>query len=71
MKASEVREMSTQQIHEELERAQENLFNLRFRWVTSQLRDHNVIKVARRDIARLKTVLRERELAGESRDGNA
>ncbi len=66
MKASQVREMSIQQIHEELERAQENLFNLRFRLATAQLRDHNVIQKARRDIARLKTVLHERELAGES-----
>ncbi len=70
MKASEIRELSVQQIREELERAQENLFNLRFRWATAQLRDHNVIQAARRDIARLKTVLRERELAGESRNGN-
>lgn len=67
MKVSEIRELSDQQIREELERAYENLFNLRFRWVTSQLRDHNVIKAARRDIARLKTVLRERELAGEGK----
>ncbi|MBN1933266.1 MAG: 50S ribosomal protein L29 [Anaerolineae bacterium] len=65
MKVSEIREMSAQQIREEIERAQENLFNLRFRWATSQLRDYNVIQAARRDIARLKTVLRERELAGE------
>jgi ribosomal protein L29 len=38
---------------------------LRFQWTTAQMRDHNVLKAARRDIARLETILRERELAGE------
>lgn len=65
MKASQIREMSTEQISAELEHARENLFNLRFRWATSQLRDHNVVKAARRDVARLETVLRERELTGK------
>jgi large subunit ribosomal protein L29 len=65
MKASEIRAMSTEQVREEIETARGNLFNLRFQWVTTQIRDHNVLKVARRDIARLETMLRERELAGE------
>jgi large subunit ribosomal protein L29 len=65
MKASEIREMAKEEIRREIERARENLFNLRFRVVTSQLRDHNVLKAARRDIARLETILRERERAGE------
>jgi large subunit ribosomal protein L29 len=65
MNASEIRELGTEEIQQELERARENLFNLRFRMATSQLRDHNVLKVARRDIARLETVLRERKQAGE------
>lgn len=65
MKASEVREMSTEEVRQEIERARENLFNLRFRWAITQFRDHNVLKVARRDIARLETILRERELFGE------
>ena len=65
MKAAEIRELGTEEIHRELERARENLFNLRFRLATSQLRDHNVLKAARRDIARLETILREREQAGE------
>jgi large subunit ribosomal protein L29 len=63
MKASEVRVMSTDQIREELETARENLFNLRFQWATAQIRDHNLMKAARRDIARLETVLRAREAA--------
>ena len=60
MKVSEIRVMSTDQIREELETARENLFNLRFQWATAQIRDHNLIKAARRDIARLETVLRAR-----------
>jgi large subunit ribosomal protein L29 len=65
MKASEIRVMPTEQVREELETARENLFNLRFQWATAQIRDHNVLKAARRDIARLETILRERELTGE------
>ena len=65
MKASEIRALSEEEIQKELEAARENLFNLRFQWVTAQTGDHNLLKAARRDIARLMTVLRERELAGE------
>ena len=65
MKASEIQTLSAEQIQEELETARQNLFNLRFQWATAQIRDHNVLKAARRDIARLESVLRERELAGE------
>ena len=65
MKASEIQALSVQEIQGELETARQNLFNLRFQWATAQIRDHNVLKAARRDIARLETALRERELAGE------
>ena len=65
MKASEIRALSREEIEDELETARENLFNLRFQWATNQIRDHNLLKAARRDIARLETILREHELAGE------
>jgi large subunit ribosomal protein L29 len=65
MKSAEIRSLSTDEIQRELETARENLFNLRFRWATGQVRDHNVLQAARRDIARLLTVLRQRELAEE------
>ena len=65
MQASEIRALSVQEIRDELQTARENLFNLRFQWATAQIRDHNVLKAARRDVARLETVLHERELAGE------
>lgn len=64
MQASEIRALSVQEIRDELQTARENLFNLRFQWATAQIRDHNLLKAARRDVARLETVLRERELAG-------
>ena len=61
MKATEIREMSMDELREALETARENLFNLRFQWATGQVRDHNLLKAARRDIARLETIQRERE----------
>jgi len=65
MKAVEIRAMGVEQIREELETARENYFNLRFQWAVAQIRDHNLLKAARRDIARLETILSERERAGE------
>jgi len=46
----------------ELKKAKEELFNLRFQSATSQLESHGRLKAVRRDIARIYTVLREREL---------
>ena len=66
MKASEARVMSDEELREALETARENLFNLRFQWATAQIRDHNLLKAARRDIARLETILRERELSADA-----
>ena len=43
----------------------EELFNLRFQFVMGQLEDHNRLTALRRDIARMKTILRERELAAQ------
>jgi len=65
MKASEIRAMSTTEIESALETASQNLFNLRFQWAAAQIQDHNLLKAARREIARLQTILRERELAEE------
>ena len=46
----------------ELKRAQEELFNLRFQSATGQLESHGRLRAVKRDIARLYTVIREREL---------
>ncbi|MEY5023609.1 MAG: hypothetical protein RL569_522 [Actinomycetota bacterium] len=47
---------------EELRKAKEELFNLRFQSATGQLDNHGRLKAVKRDIARIYTVLREREL---------
>ena len=62
MKATELRALSTQELQHKLEESYQELFNLRFRWASGQLEDHNRITALRGDIARMKTVLREREL---------
>ena len=63
MKAFEVRNLSEQEIRTKLEETQEELFNLRFQLSIGQVKDVNRISGLKRDIARFKTVLRERELA--------
>lgn len=62
MKASEIRDLSTEELMAKLEEAHEELFNLRFRLATRQLGNHREIPGVKRRIARIKTVLREREL---------
>lgn len=47
---------------EELRKAKEELFNLRFQSATGQLESHGRLRVVKRDIARIYTVMREREL---------
>jgi large subunit ribosomal protein L29 len=65
MQAREVRTLSTQEIESRLDEAYQSLFRLRFDWASGQLEDNNRIRAVKRDIARLKTVLREREIATE------
>ena len=63
MKVFEVRNLSEQEIRTKLEETHEELFNLRFQLSIGQVKDVNRISGLKRDIARFKTVLRERELA--------
>ena len=60
MKAKEVRELSVDEINTKLMNTRQELMNLRFQMVTGQLTDTSRFKVARRDIARLQTILNER-----------
>jgi large subunit ribosomal protein L29 len=64
MKAKEIREMSRDQIRQELEALERKAFDLRTQAETEELQIPSELRKARRDIARLNTVLRERELAG-------
>ena len=68
MKASEIRELSVEEIEEQLNDAQQEMMNLRFQFVMGQITDTSRFKVVRRDIARMLTVLREREIAEEVKD---
>jgi len=65
LKASEIRTLNHEEILMKLEEAHEELFNLRFRLATRQLGNHREIPKVKRRIARIKTILRERELGVE------
>ncbi len=54
--------MEDERLAEELRKAKEELFNLRFQSATGQLESHGRLKAVKRDIARIYTILREREL---------
>ncbi|MBS4537348.1 50S ribosomal protein L29 [Clostridium sp. D2Q-11] len=62
MKASELRDMTTKELDNKLAELKSELFNLRFQLATGQLDNPMRIKVVRKDIARVKTITREREL---------
>ncbi len=64
MKIHEIRELTDVRLQEELDRAYREFMNLRFRATTNQLPNTNLPRLARRSIARLRTVLRERQMAG-------
>ncbi|AUH41142.1 50S ribosomal protein L29 [Streptomyces sp. CMB-StM0423] len=61
-KATELRELSKDDLVEKLREAKEELFNLRFQAATGQLENHGRLKAVRKDIARIYTLMREREL---------
>ncbi len=61
MKPAEIRELDNGELDRRLGSFQEELFNLRFQYATRQLANHARIKEVRRDIARIRTILQERE----------
>jgi large subunit ribosomal protein L29 len=62
LKASEIRGLNNEELLTKLKEAHEELFNLRFRLATRQLGNHREIPRVKRRIARIETILREREL---------
>ncbi len=62
MKASKLHDMTNDELNEQLKSLKQELFNLRFQGATGQLGDVMVIMKTKKDIARVKTILREREL---------
>ena len=74
--ANELRELGTDELVLRLREAKEELFNLRFQAATGQLESHGRLRTVKKDIARIYTVVRERELGirvapGSNEDGAA
>ena len=61
MKVKEIRELSTEEINKRIVSCKEELFNLRFQQATGSLEKPSRIRELRHEVARMKTVLRERE----------
>ncbi|HEC33248.1 MAG TPA: 50S ribosomal protein L29 [Chloroflexi bacterium] len=62
MLARELRLLTDEELRTRLDEAYRELFNLRQEWHIGQLQDNNRVTAVKRDIARIKTILREREL---------
>lgn len=62
MKANEVRKLTDTELEQKLSELKEELFNLRFQLATGQLDNPMRIRAVRKDIARVKTIMRERAL---------
>ena len=67
MKAKELKKMSPEELDKRLVGLKEELFNLRFQLATNQLENPHRITDVKHDIARVKTVIRERELGAVGR----
>jgi len=71
MQTTELRELTLDEMRLRLRETRRELFNLRQQWYAGSLEDSNRIKAVRRDIARILTLIHERELAVESGEGGA
>ncbi|MCI2417130.1 50S ribosomal protein L29 [Saccharopolyspora sp. K220] len=60
--AAELRELNEEELVQRLKEAKEELFNLRFQMATGQLQNNRRLRTVRQDIARIYTIMREREL---------
>ena len=66
MKYTEIKELSDEQLAKKLEDGRAELFNLRFQMATSQLDNTARVKAVKRDIARVQTEMRTRQIAAEN-----
>jgi len=71
VKTSELRDLSPAELEARLDDARETCFKLRFQFSTGRLTDHSRLKLARRDVARLATILREKQLMAEIQGGES
>lgn len=63
MNSADIRDLNDDEIRDQILQAKDELFRLRFRGATQELENPALLKSLRRDIARMKTILRERELS--------
>ena len=66
MKVNEIREMSSAELDQKVASLKEELFNLRFQHATGQLENPIKMREVKKDIARIKTVIRENELKAQA-----
>jgi len=66
MKAKEIRDLTTAEIEQNVKSLKEELFNLRFQLATGQLENTARVKQVRKSIARMKTVIRQREISANN-----
>ena len=66
MKASEIKDLSMEEMLRKLDDLKEELFNLRFQHTTGQLENSQKMKQTKRDIARVKTIIKQSELNNET-----
>ncbi len=71
MKITEIRELTDEELHAELERLRRHLFDLRTQAVTEKLEDPAMLTKTKRDIARLLTAVRERQLSAQAQPEQA
>jgi len=64
LRTEEIRKLNNEELARELESSRQELFNLRFRLSTRQLTNYSEIQAVKRKIARIQTVMREKELFG-------
>jgi large subunit ribosomal protein L29 len=65
LKVNEIRALSSEELNKQLQAANEELFDLRLKSIAKQLTNHREIPRAKKKIARIQTILRERELGAQ------
>lgn len=71
MKIQDLRQLPDDRLFDELEDLKEAMFNLRFQKSFGQLEDPNALRRAKRDVARILTIIRERQIEAGGKNKNA
>ena len=66
MKANEIKDMTADELNSKLAELKQELFNLRFQLATGQLQNPMMIRETKRNIARVKTILRDRQIKAQA-----